>query len=208
MFRKWMMKLLNRYQTSTAHPFQIHNIWVISSYIINYMWLLVQYSWNRRHPRMANINIFVHFDIDGPLAYLQEQLNSYCIVDVMTSSNGNIFRVTGHLCGDSPLPREFPTQRQVTRSCDSFNLCLNKRLSKPTRGLWFETPSPSLWRHRNALKDIRVLYQCCKNDCEVFFLKQLVFGFVRLHNDLSGIKIQCMTSNDYLFTGYFIYNSF
>ena len=35
---------------------------------------------------------------------------------MMTSSNGNIFRVTGHLCGDSPVPGEFPAQRPVTRS--------------------------------------------------------------------------------------------
>ena len=40
---------------------------------------------------------------------------------MMTSSNGNFFRVTGPLCG------EFPTQRPVTRS---FDLRLNKRLSK------------------------------------------------------------------------------
>ena len=39
---------------------------------------------------------------------------------MMTSSNGNILRVTGHLCGNSPVPGEFPTQRPVTRSFDVF----------------------------------------------------------------------------------------
>ena len=40
------------------------------------------------------------------------------------------FRVTGHLCGDSPVRGEFPAQRPVTRSFDSFfDLRLNKRLS-------------------------------------------------------------------------------
>ena len=39
---------------------------------------------------------------------------------MMTSSNGNIFRVTGHLCGNSPVPGEFPAQRPVTRSFDGF----------------------------------------------------------------------------------------
>ena len=34
---------------------------------------------------------------------------------VMTSSNGNIFRVTGPLCGNSPVIGEFPAQRPVTR---------------------------------------------------------------------------------------------
>ena len=46
---------------------------------------------------------------------------------MMTSSNGNIFRFTGHLCGESPASGEFPAQRPVTRS---FDLCLNKRLRK------------------------------------------------------------------------------
>ena len=65
--------------------------------------------------------------------------------NMMTSSNGNIFRVTGPLCG------EFPTQRPVTRSFDVFfDLRLNKRWSKQPRGWWFETLSRSLWRHRNA----------------------------------------------------------
>ena len=62
-------------------------------------------------------------------------------VVMMTSSNGNIFRVTGPLCG------EFPTKRPVTRSFDVFfDLRLIKRLSKP-RGWWFETLSRPLWRH-------------------------------------------------------------
>ena len=69
----------------------------------------------------------------------------------MTSSNGNIFRVTGLLCGEFTGPVEFPTQRPVTRSFDvSLDLRLNKRLSKQPWGWWFETPSWSLWRHRNA----------------------------------------------------------
>ena len=50
---------------------------------------------------------------------------------MMTSSNGNIFRVTGHLCGEFTGPGEFPAQRPVKRSFDVFfDLGLNKRLSK------------------------------------------------------------------------------
>ena len=70
----------------------------------------------------------------------------------MTSSNGNIFRVTGPLCGEFTGPGEFPAQRPVTRSFDVFfDLPLNKRLSKQPWGWWFETPAWSLWRHRNAI---------------------------------------------------------
>ena len=64
---------------------------------------------------------------------------------MMTSSNGNIFRVTGDLCG------KFTGPRPVTRSFDVFfDLRLNKRLSKQPWGWWFETPAWSLWRHRNV----------------------------------------------------------
>ena len=66
---------------------------------------------------------------------------------MMTSSHGNIFRVTGHLCGEFTGP----TQRPVTRSFDVFfDLRPNKRLSKQWWGWWFETPSRPLWRHRNG----------------------------------------------------------
>ena len=69
----------------------------------------------------------------------------------MTSSNGNIFRVTGPLCGECTGPGEFPTQRPVTRSFDvCFDLRLNNQLSKQPWGWWFETPSWSLWRHCNG----------------------------------------------------------
>ena len=69
----------------------------------------------------------------------------------MTSSNGNIFRVTDPLCGEFTGPGEFPTQRPVTRSFDVFfDLSLNKRLSKQPWGWWFETPSWSLWRQCNG----------------------------------------------------------
>ena len=55
--------------------------------------------------------------------------------------------------GNSPVPGEFPTQMPVTRSFNLFfDLRLNKRLSKQSRGWWFETLSRPLWRHRNDVK--------------------------------------------------------
>ena len=52
------------------------------------------------------------------------------------------------LCaGNSPATGEFITQRPVTRRfAYFFDLRLNKRLSKQSRGWWFETPSRPLWR--------------------------------------------------------------
>ena len=75
---------------------------------------------------------------------------------MMTSSNGNIFRVTWPLC------REFTGHRWTPRAKASdtelwclgfdvfFDLRLNKRLSKQWWGWWFETPSRPLWRHCSA----------------------------------------------------------
>ena len=69
---------------------------------------------------------------------------------MVTSSDGIIFRVTGHLCGE--FTGEFPTQSPVTRSFDVFfDLRPNKQLSKQSWGWWFETPSRPLWRHCNDM---------------------------------------------------------
>ena len=68
--------------------------------------------------------------------------------DMMTSSNGNIFRVTGLCAGNSPVTGEFPSQRSVTRSLDVFfDLCLNKRLSKNSR--WVKKANVISSAHNN-----------------------------------------------------------
>ena len=60
--------------------------------------------------------------------------------------------------GNSPVPGEFPAQRPVTRSFDVyFDLRPNKCLSKQSWGWWFETLSPSLWRHRNECTGMSVI---------------------------------------------------
>ena len=71
---------------------------------------------------------------------------------MMTSSNGNIFCVTGPLWRISAVHRWVPpSQRPVTRSFDVFyDLRLNKRLRKQARRWWFETSLRSLWRHCNG----------------------------------------------------------
>ena len=73
---------------------------------------------------------------------------------MMTSSNGNIFRVTGPLCGEFTGHRRIPSQRPVTRIFDVFfHLPLNKWLSKHPRRRWFQTQSGSIWRHCNVMVD-------------------------------------------------------
>ena len=68
-----------------------------------------------------------------------------------TSSNGNIFRVTGPLCVEFIGHRWIPLTKPVTSKFDVFfDLRLNKRLCKQWRRRWFETPSRSLWHHCDA----------------------------------------------------------
>ena len=122
---------------------------------------LLTYEWHRT-VLMASQYLFIWW-----LGAVRQQVITWTNVDqvlwhhiaslrhnyIMTSSNGNIFRVTGPLCGEFTGPGEFPTQRPVTRSFDVFfDLRLNKRLSKQPWGWWFETPSWSLWRHYNELR--------------------------------------------------------
>ena len=70
---------------------------------------------------------------------------------MMTSSNGNILRVTGPSWGEPPVTSGFPWQRPVMRNFDVFyDVRRNKRLITQSRCQWFETPWRSLWRHCNA----------------------------------------------------------
>ena len=75
------------------------------------IWLFILSNW------ICNINVsMIHWHD----TVVHSKLN-----DMVTSSTGNILRVTGHLCG------EFLAQRPVTRNFDVFfDLCLNKQLSK------------------------------------------------------------------------------
>ena len=89
---------------------------------------------------------------------------------MMTSSNGNIFRVTGLLCGEFTGHRWIPlTKDLMAWSFDVFfDMHLNKRLSKQSWGWWFETPSCSLIRHRNGFCTNMGLDlgQCCAWWCQ------------------------------------------
>ena len=92
---------------------------------------------------------------------------------MMTSSNGNIFRVTGLLRGEFTGPGEFPAQRPVTRSFDVFfDLRTNKRLGKQWWGWWFETPSNPLWRHCNKIRYHDISFgefaRCCEPPTQVY----------------------------------------
>ena len=95
---------------------------------------------------------------------------------MMTSSNGNVFRVTGHLCGELIDIRWIPAQRLVMRNFDVFfDMCLNKRLNKQSWGWWFETPSRPLWRHCNVY--VCKFHTCNSSLLMIEFVNKIIMHF-------------------------------
>ena len=106
-------------------------------------------------PQIGNVNLrnsvfeiwvdlcFETFGVKRTLGNRLIQL-SLCMIFMMTSSNGNIFRATGHLCGEFTGHRWIPR----TKASDAELWCL--LWSAPEWGWWFEIPIRSLWRHRNV----------------------------------------------------------
>ena len=106
---------------------------------------------------------------------------------MMTSSNGNIFRVTGHLCGEFTGPRWIPRTKAsdaelwcFLSSASESTVCEAGDLIKQLWGWWFETLSCPLWRHCNSLclliqsKIVRMLcYKCFCFFCAEFSAKCL-----------------------------------
>ena len=68
----------------------------------------------------------------------------------MTSSNGNIFRVTSPLCGEFTGHWWIPLTNASDAQLWCFPWSVPERLSKQLRRWWFEMPLHSLWRHCNA----------------------------------------------------------
>ena len=110
---------------------------------------------------------------------------SWDALNMMASSNENIFCVTGHLPWNLLVTGEIPTQRPVTWSFGVFfDLRLNKRLSKQPRGWWFETQSWSLWRHCNGPT------HCSSRPSSLTFLNlQKKFEARVLSRSLSSVKL-------------------
>ena len=69
----------------------------------------------------------------------------------MTSSNGNIFRDTGPLCGEFTGHRWIPHTKANDAELWCFLWSAPERtiLSKQSWGWWLETPSSPLWHHSN-----------------------------------------------------------
>ena len=107
------------------------------------------------HGKLSTWNILIAFYV-----WQQIYVNDFYLATVQPSFGRSwwrhqveTFSALLALCaGNSPASGEFPAQKPVTRSFDVFfDLCLNKRLRKQSRGWWFETLSCPLFRHRNVI---------------------------------------------------------
>ena len=108
----------------------------------------------------------------------------------MTSSNGNIFRVTDHLCGEFTGHRWNPR----TKASDADLWCflrLNKRFSKRSWVWWFETPSRPSWRHCNAFfQDVYFCIPFNQEMCTRFALCYILYWGVLYQKQVSSAWIR------------------
>ena len=129
-----------------------------------------------------------HMSIMTGNGHIKFFLSSWMNCNMMASSNGNIFHVTGPLWGKPPVTGGFPSQKLVTWSFDVFfDLHLNKQMSKYWWGWWFETPSRSLWGHCNeciennvwarvSVCPFGIYFQSCKTAREINTKITLMWG--------------------------------
>ena len=92
-------------------------------------------------------------------------------LSMMTSSNGNVFRVTGPLCGEFTGLRWIPlTMASYAELWCFLSYVLNKRLCKQSWGWWFETPSRSFWRPCDEFMLWCIIRVCLQRwlDCTTF----------------------------------------
>ena len=120
----------------------------------------------------------------------------------MTSPNGNIFCVTGQLCGEFTDHWWIPCTKASDADLDVFfDLWLNKRLSKQSWDWWFETPSCSFWRHyfdervgvRWGTTSVGTLATFCYFYSSVFFLRNMWCSY---ENDFVIAPPTCCKSDE------------
>ena len=127
--------------------------------------LCYDFLWLYRKFVMDSCDVFIHiikgyFSVTGPI--VSSGANKVTLKYVVTINPWwrhqmeTFSALLGICAGNSSVTGEFLAQRPVTRSFDvSFDLYLNKRVSKQWQGWWFETPSCPLWRHCNAILNHR-----------------------------------------------------
>ena len=139
----WMVKIMpnthNPVSCKTCICYKVQNVWLNS--ILIFQFAVTSNVWNvcfnRTGKNLFDANFHVSFHSSGTFhpshpslssnSWWRHQMETFCPLLVRCAGNS------------------------VTRSFDVFfDLGLNKQLSKQSKHGWFETPSCSLWRHRNV----------------------------------------------------------
>ena len=117
---------------------------------------------------------------------------------MMTSSNGNIFRVNGFCAGYSPVIGEFPAQSQWRGALIFFYLRLNRQLSKQWRRWWFETLLRSLW-HQSWV----YVNQSCPTQCYSYFAEYLAYVTINVMFQYSFFRL-CHNNVPVIYANHYI----
>ena len=114
-------------------------------------------SWRWRHRDLRNVCPRAWLPTDSSRSGRSRQGQQTTKVRAWWRHQMETFSALLAICaGNSPVTSEFPAQRPVMRSFDVFfDLRLNKRLSKQSRGWWFDTPMRPLWHHRYGINHSR-----------------------------------------------------
>ena len=145
--REWLWRHIHSPpEVARKHPHSDQRPDLLTSLSVDKIYVFCQWVTSIRASGWAFLfYVWQEFDylLEIKCTWAQTELQWLCPIFgspliMMTSWNGNIFRVTGPLCGEFTGPGEFPAQRPVTRSFDVFfDLRPNKRLSKQPWGWCF-----------------------------------------------------------------------
>ena len=118
--------------------------------------------------------------------------------DMMTSSNGNIFHVTGPLCGeftsDQWVPRIKASDTELW--CFLLSARLNRQLSKQWIRWWFEIPPRSLWRHCNDFRCFTETHRACINWSALKYMCHCLYSNLNIKSLV--FSNVCYTENIYI----------
>ena len=134
-----------------------------------YIHITCNLSWNEDFDYFPN---FQNFSLEKWLKANKTDLKfMQLVLMTMRSSNENICRLTGSLCGEITGDRWIPLIKASDAELWCFlDLRLDKQLSKKSKRWWFKTPSRPISRRCNAYKcqhDKRWTIVCKCRRCDV-----------------------------------------
>ena len=119
---------------------------------------------------------------------------------MVISSNGNIFRVTGPLWGESNSHRWIPLTKASDAELWSFPWSTpekKKQLSKQSRRWWFETTPHSLWCHCNVITLLVLILEYCLKTKSITWrpISKLLWHQVTCNHGINPLRAKFFRGN-------------